>query len=83
MLTVAILAIAPFIVVTPAAPPYRDQIVVDLGTSLTGLAIISGLANAGYAFGALLGGRPAAAVALRRTRLICPGESTHCPSCQT
>ncbi len=56
MLTLAILALSPFIVVTTAAEFFRSQIVADLKAGLTGLSIISGLATAGYAFGALLGG---------------------------
>ncbi len=56
MLTIAILAISPFIVLTTAASLYRDQIVSELGAGLNGIEIISGLSTAGYAFGALLGG---------------------------
>jgi len=71
MLTVAILAIAPFIVVTTAAALYRGQIASDLGANLTSLAIISGLANAGYAFGALLGGDLTQRFAQRKVFLAC------------
>lgn len=56
MLTIAILAISPFIVVTTAAELYREQIAADLGAGLEALSVISGLGTAGYAFGALLGG---------------------------
>jgi MFS family permease len=56
MLTVAIFAISSFIVITTASGLYRPQVASDLGTSLTALSVISGIATAGYAFGALLGG---------------------------
>ncbi|MEJ2032680.1 MAG: MFS transporter, partial [Deltaproteobacteria bacterium] len=55
-LTIAILAISPFIVVTTAAGLYRDRIAADLGAGSTALVIIAGLSIAGYAFGAMLGG---------------------------
>lgn len=55
-LTVAILALAPYIVVTTAYFLYRDEAARELGVGRQGLEILSGLATAGYAFGALLGG---------------------------
>jgi hypothetical protein len=79
MLTVAILAIAPFIVVTTAAALYRDRIVSDLGANLTSLAIISGLANAGYAFGALLGGDLTQRFAQRKVFLACEADFIMAP----
>ncbi len=70
-LTVAIVAIVPFIVVTTAAGLFRRQVATELGASLTGLAVISGLAIAGYAFGALLGGDLVQRFPQRRLFLIC------------
>jgi MFS family permease len=55
-LTIAILALAPYIVVTTAYPLYRDQVSQAIGAGRTALEIIAGIATAGYAFGALLGG---------------------------
>ena len=56
MLTIAMLALAPFIVVTTAYALFRHLVATDLGASRTALEVISGEATAGYAFGALLGG---------------------------
>lgn len=56
MLAIAILALAPFVVVTTAYTLYSRQVGHDLGASRTALEIIAGEATAGYAFGALLGG---------------------------
>lgn len=55
-LLIAILAIAPYILVTTAYELYQKQLMADLGTDRAALAILAGLATAGYAFGALLGG---------------------------
>lgn len=55
-LSVAILALSPYIVVTTAYSLYGDEVMRALGTNRQGLDIISGLATAGYAFGALLAG---------------------------
>ena len=55
-LLVALLALTPFIVVTTAYALFREQLGHDLNAGRTALAVISGIATAGYAFGALLGG---------------------------
>lgn len=52
----AIAALVPYIVVTSAYTLFREQVEQEIGASPTGLEIIAGLATAGYAFGALLGG---------------------------
>ncbi len=70
-LAVAIFAISPFIVLTTAAGLYRPQIIADLASSPTALAVISGLATAGYAFGALLGGDLAQRFPQRPLFILC------------
>lgn len=52
----AIVALTPFIVVTTAYALFQRQVGHDVHASRTALSIIAGLAVAGYAFGALLGG---------------------------
>ncbi len=55
-LAVAIVALSPFIVVTTADLLFARQVEAATGLSEQGTQIIAGLATAGYAFGALLGG---------------------------
>lgn len=55
-LLTAILALVPYIIVTAAYTLFREQVSRDIGAGATTLEIINGLAVAGYAFGALLGG---------------------------
>ncbi len=55
-LAVAIFAIAPFVFITTSGTMYEKQLTADLATNRTALSILAGLAVAGYAFGALLGG---------------------------
>lgn len=55
-LSVAILSLVPYIIVTTAYTYFRLQVSFDIHTGRTGLEIIAGLSTAGYAFGALLGG---------------------------
>jgi MFS family permease len=55
-LTVAICAIAPYIVVTTAFVLYVPVLIEQFKIERTGLEIVSGLSTAGYAFGALLAG---------------------------
>ncbi|HET9743599.1 MAG TPA: MFS transporter [Terriglobales bacterium] len=71
MLTVAIFALAPFIVVTTAFALFSKQIGADASIDSTGLEIINGLATAGYAFGALLGGDVINRFPQRQLFLIC------------
>ena len=52
----AIVALAPFIIVTTAYALFLRHVEQDVHASRTALSIVSGLAVAGYAFGALLGG---------------------------
>lgn len=56
MLMSALFVLIPYILTTSAELFYRDQLVQDLHTSTTGLSIVSGLAVAGYAFGAFFCG---------------------------
>lgn len=55
-LTIAICAIAPYIVVTTAFVLYLPVLIAQFSVERTGLEIITGLSTAGYAFGALLAG---------------------------
>ncbi|MGH8207154.1 MAG: MFS transporter, partial [Steroidobacteraceae bacterium] len=55
-LTIAVLALAPYVVVTTAYVLYQKQVAADLGASQGALEIIAALATAGYAFGALFAG---------------------------
>ncbi len=50
------MALVPFIIVSTAYALYRDDLSAQLSTSRTAIEIIHGLATAGYAFGAMLGG---------------------------
>ncbi|MBO0828783.1 MAG: MFS transporter [Streptosporangiales bacterium] len=50
----ALLALCPFIVLSTASLLFERQLVADLGTSRLGIQLADGLANAGYAFGAVL-----------------------------
>ena len=56
MLAAALLALIPYILITSAAPFYREQVMRDLGTKPNALSVVSGLSVAGYAFGALFSG---------------------------
>lgn len=51
-LTLAILAIGPYILLTTGYQMYETHLTADLRTSRMALSIISGLGVAGYAFGA-------------------------------
>ena len=55
-LAIALAALIPYILVVGGSTLFRPQVVSDLGSSQGAISIISGLATAGYAFGALLGG---------------------------
>jgi MFS family permease len=50
----ALLALCPFIVLTTAFGLLTDDLVRDLGTTEFGVGLVGGLANAAYAFGAVL-----------------------------
>ncbi|MEX6505573.1 MFS transporter [Jiella sp. M17.18] len=56
MLTIALAALVPYILLTTAADFYGQNVTKDIGIDAQGLAIIAGIATAGYCFGALLGG---------------------------
>jgi MFS family permease len=73
MLAIAILALVPFILLTTAAAFLSEQVSRDLAASQTGLAVISGIATAGYAFGALLGGDLINRFPQRSLFLVCEG----------
>jgi predicted MFS family arabinose efflux permease len=55
-LAIAIFALVPFLVITTAFDLFEKQVGADIGITKNGLAVISALSSAGYAFGALLGG---------------------------
>jgi MFS family permease len=55
-LAVAVLALAPYVVLTTADSLYQQLLVHALATSRRALEIVAGISTAGYAFGALLGG---------------------------
>ena len=65
-----LLALCPYIVVTTAATLFEQSVMKDLHTSRTALGMASGLANAGYAFGAVLAALMAKKVSLR-SALLC------------
>ena len=65
-----LLALCPYIVVTTAATLFGQSVMKDLHTSRTALEMASGLANAGYAFGAVLAALLAKKVPLR-SALLC------------
>lgn len=69
--TIAILAITPFIFVTTASQIIEQRVAADVGTNLTGISVLSGLAIAGYAFGALLAGDLIQRFPQRRLFFIC------------
>ncbi len=50
----ALLGLCPFLVLSTASQMFRRQLVGDLHTSVFGLALAGGLADAGYAFGAVV-----------------------------
>jgi len=50
----ALLALTPFLVITTAAQSFGTVVQRDLGLGATNLELAAGLANAGYAFGAVL-----------------------------
>ncbi len=70
-LAIAVLALAPYVVVTTAYLLYQEQIMRDLHASRVDLQIIAGIATAGYAFGALLGGDLTNRFRQRSLFLIC------------
>ena len=70
-LLTAILSLVPYIIVTSAYTLFRKQVSQDIGAGPTGLEIINGLATAGYAFGALLGGDLINRFRQRRLFLVC------------
>jgi MFS family permease len=49
----ALLALCPFLVLSTAFPLFDTELVRDLGTTMAGTQVADGLANAGYAFGAV------------------------------
>ena len=72
-LLTAILALVPYIIVTSAYTLFRRQVSHDIAAGATALEIINGLATAGYAFGALLGGDLINRFRQRRLFLLCEG----------
>lgn len=71
MLTVALFALIPYILVASGATLYDEQVMGDIGASRNAMSIIQGLSVAAYAFGALLGGDLINRVLQRRLFLAC------------
>lgn len=70
----AILALAPYIIVTFAYTLFRKQVSHDIGgAGTTELEIINGLSTAGHAFGALVGADLINRCKQRQLFLICEG----------
>ena len=55
-LAIVLLALSPNIVITTGYALLTKTLTLDVGIGKTGLEVTEGLANAGYAFGALVGG---------------------------
>lgn len=53
-MALALLALCPFLVITTAAQSFGTLVQDDLGLGTTDLELAGGLANGGYAFGAVL-----------------------------
>jgi MFS family permease len=67
----ALLALCPFLVLTTASSLLRPQLLHDLGTDAFALQLTSGLANAGYAFGAVAAADVFQRVSRRTLYLAC------------
>jgi MFS family permease len=72
-LAIAIPALVPFIIVSTAILLYYKEVMAAIGTGRTGSEIAIGLSEAGYAFGALLGGDLAQRFPQRPAFLACEG----------
>ena len=72
-LTIALLALIPFIVITTAGVYYESQIITVIGSSKLAIDTITWLGTAAYAFGALLGGDLIQRYPQRRLFLFCEG----------
>jgi len=70
-LGIVLLALCPNIVFTTAYALMTKTIVAHTGIDQTGLAVTEGLSNAGYAFGALVGGDLTQRFRQRRLFLVC------------
>lgn len=70
-LAIAILAISPFIFVTTGYELFAKDLLKEIGVSRTAQSIISGLAIAGYAFGALIAGDLIQRFPQRRLFFVC------------
>jgi len=69
----ALLALTPFILITSAETMFRPRVLQDNGTNPVSLQIVAGLATAGYAFGAFLGGDLISRFRQRRLFLVLQG----------
>ena len=67
----ALLALCPFLVLSSASALFEDQIMRDLGAGPFVIALASGLASAGYAFGAVLAADLVQRVPARSLFLAC------------
>jgi MFS family permease len=56
LLSAALFALVPYILVASGESFYRQQVMGDVGASANALSVVAGLSVAGYAFGALLAG---------------------------
>lgn len=70
-MAIAVVSLIPFIIITTAAGLLGQQIGPALHLNPTELHVLAGLAIAGYAFGALLGGDLTQRVSQRRLFLLC------------
>lgn len=72
-LAIAILAISPFILVTTGSDLFAKDLMQSIGLSRIAQSIVAGLAIAGYAFGAMLGGDLIQRFPQRPLFFICEG----------
>ena len=78
-LITAISSLVPFIIISTAYLLYRDDVAIQFHQTRTALEIIAGLATAGYAFGAMVGGDLIQRFRQRALFLIC--EAAFALSC--
>jgi MFS family permease len=69
--SLALLALCPFLVVSAASALFHDVLIRELPASAFGLALASGLAEAGYAFGAVIAADVVQRLSTRRVFLVC------------
>lgn len=70
-MSLALLALCPFLVVSAASALFREVLMGDLSASAFGIGLASALAEAGYAFGAVLAADLVQRMPTRRVYLTC------------